>query len=153
VSDSIREDASIEPISAYHGVGEVTVRDTLLPVTVDIIEIEDEPGFIHVEVGDSTVIFDTLSHYREPPTVPKWHGCIEFSPIDGWEIGAGIGYRLFSFSDYHLGPAIIAGDSWIAGEARIYRYITDHISIDFGAGYRIGVKEGFHVGVGLGIDI
>jgi len=152
VPDSIFTDASPAPEEAYHGEGSVAVCDTVLPVTIEIIEFEDEPPFVLVEVGDSIVTFDSLYHYEIPP--PRWRGCVEAVPIgDNWEAGVGVGYRLFSTGDYNWCPAVIVGDTWIAGEMRCFRYITNHVSIDIGAGYRLGEEEGLHIGVGVGVDL
>jgi len=140
-----------KPTVIIHGDGTVAVGDSILPVTLTAIEYSPHNRGIRVTVGQDSVVFNDLDWWIDES---DWRAVGELSiPLD---FGIGLAYKVAEIKEINLGPAAIIDTNleWIALEARGWKYLTDHLSIDAGIGARFsdsGITP--HAGIGIGLDL
>jgi len=140
----------LKPTQLIEGIGHVTVGDSILPVHLTAIELDGQHA-IQVTVGADTVIWDELTWWEAPQ---DWRLITEVT--QRLDIGIGAAYRITEIRGINLGPAAVIDTNleWAALEARGWKYLTDHLSVDLGVGAEIN-KESIepHFGLGIGIDL
>ena len=142
--------------STLVGYGEVLVLDTILPVSVEFVKPLDSSPFIKVRVGDSMAVFDSIEYYApEGPKEARGLRIATEACMIGLDIEAGLGlaYNALNNENVVLGPAIIVGDLWVAGEVRFGKYISRNTSIDGAVGYRFFESQGVHYALGISIGL
>lgn len=148
--------AKPEPHVIIHGQGQVAVADSILPVSLELIEYSATERWVRLRIGQEYVTFDNLDWWTRPPHVERWRGVAEVSLLPRLDVGLGIAYRMCAVSGVHVGPAAVVSQhlDWGAVEVRAWRYLTNHVSVDAAIGYRIAENtQGPHLALGLGFDL
>jgi len=149
--------AKPEPHVIIHGQGQVAVADSILPVSLELIEYSATERWVRLRIGQEYVTFTDLDWWSSPEPINRWRAVGEVSLLDGVDFGIGCSYNIGSYRDIHAGPALVVDTNmrWGALEARFWRPITRHASVDLGLGYQLNMdgEGGPHLAIGVGVDL